>query len=503
MSKIKIYAAEAELSPLFENKTIAYCADIIDKPNQEILDRIKKSVAKASIGDKELFYHTSILVTTTWNKNDDIFTPPVVWAARNTPVDKPTNLEHDATKIVGHITGSWAIDDEGNIIEDTKDIVSLPSKFHILVGSVIYKFWDNNEEYETRATKLLEEIAAGTKYVSMECRFGDFDYMLKNDKEMRVIARNEDTAFLSKYLRAFGGTGEFNNYSIGRIVKDISFCGKGYVDKPANPESIIFSQDDIFDFAKAKICEKNDVLKIVGVSHNNTVKNEMEKHIMSDFLTEQNQELKTKNETLEKQVAELKEQFAKSNVSKLEKDIESLKAQAESLGGDLKSKSEELSVKETETKSLQAKVDELTKSNEDLAKSNEELNTKIAKIEAEQKTQSRISMLVDAGISREDAEKDVTTFASLDDTQFEAVANRIIEAAKMMDEKKKKEMKDNTAKCSEETKVDETTVDSAKIVDDEVISASADTNINDEVHNSLVKNLTAALKTSDKEHGDK
>ena len=38
---------------------------------------------------------------------------------------------------------------------------------------------------------------------------------------------------------------------IGRLLRNITFCGKGYVKKPANPDSIIFSETT--DFSKASL----------------------------------------------------------------------------------------------------------------------------------------------------------------------------------------------------------------------------------------------------------
>ena len=50
----------------------------------------------------------------------------------------------------------------------------LPEKFHILTGSVIYLGF-TQDDLKERATKLVAEIENGTKYVSMECFFNDFD----------------------------------------------------------------------------------------------------------------------------------------------------------------------------------------------------------------------------------------------------------------------------------------------------------------------------------------
>jgi hypothetical protein len=56
---------------------------------------------------------------------------------------------------------------------------------------------------------------------------------------MRIIERNEKTAFLTKHLRAYGGKGEFEGSKLGRVLRRIVFSGKGLVSKPANPESVI------------------------------------------------------------------------------------------------------------------------------------------------------------------------------------------------------------------------------------------------------------------------
>jgi hypothetical protein len=130
---------------------------------------IKKDEIKALAGvdDKDLYYTQSILVSTDWNKNDDIFDSKEVWAAKDTPTHKPTNIEHQESKIVGHIINNWPITEEGVIISDGTPIENLPSKYHVLTASVIYTGFTEPELRE-RTSDLIQEIEAGTKYVSME-----------------------------------------------------------------------------------------------------------------------------------------------------------------------------------------------------------------------------------------------------------------------------------------------------------------------------------------------
>lgn len=83
----------------------------------------------------------------------------------------------------------------------------------------------------------------------MECLFSDFDYsVVSPDGEMKVVARNDESAFLTKHLRVYGGKGVYEGYKVGRLLRNIAFSGKGLVNKPANPRSIILQPDeDPFD----------------------------------------------------------------------------------------------------------------------------------------------------------------------------------------------------------------------------------------------------------------
>jgi hypothetical protein len=217
---MKIFLSEIDDNleeKIIASKSISYAslAEPVDSVKEK--QQIKNMKSLASYKDSDLYYVQSILVTSSWNKNDDIFDSQEIWLAKNTPEDKPTNLEHDESIIIGHITSNWPIDDDGNIIPEDTNINELPDKYHILTGSVIYNGF-SQPELKERAEQLISEIQSGEKFVSMECFFKGFDYGLKNKEtgEYKVLARNDHTAHLTKYLRAYGGLGEHENYKIGR-----------------------------------------------------------------------------------------------------------------------------------------------------------------------------------------------------------------------------------------------------------------------------------------------
>lgn len=204
-----------------------------------------------------------ILVSTNWNKNDDIFTREETWKARNTPMFKPANMEHrgsefDGNEIIGVITDVCPVDDEYEEISDSK----CPDKsFHLAINTKLWRAY-----FPSTVSQVLAKIDAGTQFMSMECLFSDFGYGLceKGSDDINLVPRNEMTAGLSSYLRCYGGDGiieiEGKMYRIGRWLKDFTFSGVGYVDVPANEESITFD--------KYKVGTANLKLKSLDFSDN-------------------------------------------------------------------------------------------------------------------------------------------------------------------------------------------------------------------------------------------
>ena len=142
---MKIYDIEKEcgLEKAIANASVCFETELInDSKTKDYASAwlADKNLAEAHINDDDLYRVYSILVTSSWNRNDDIFSPEEVWAARDTPVFKPTNLEHDEKQMVGAMVDSWAVDEEFNLIADDIDPSDLPDQFHILASSVTVSY---------------------------------------------------------------------------------------------------------------------------------------------------------------------------------------------------------------------------------------------------------------------------------------------------------------------------------------------------------------------------
>jgi len=441
--EIPVYKAEAEdgISEAIqakENRSVAaYCPILTDKDvissaavektKIQDIDSFNRSVA-SNQDQFDLEYIYSILATTGWNRNDDVFDSYETWSARNTAEDKPFNKGHDPNNIIGHITGNAVVDENYELVTEESEIDSLPDKFHILTSAVVYKHISSRDEKLSLATKaLLQEILEGKWFVSMEALFSNFDYALMDAQgEQKIVSRNEDTAFLSKHLRSYGGAGEYEGSRVGRLMRNLTFSGKGLVENPGNPESIIFKQEDNVIFRGVATSQPN---------FNALVTSSKGESSMSDN-NEQVQTLKAQVEKLESRLKALDEEKVKAQISEFEAACAGKDAEISELILKLESANE---AGEVSNKTLEELVAAKAESDKIVA----ELTEKLEAIQAESIKTSRISALVDKGVEKTAAESLVETFAGITDEQFEALIQHFTEAPhwpghKPDDEKKKK-----------------------------------------------------------------
>ena len=463
---MKIFAAEIEDGLEHEiatsaSITYACLAEPVADTNEK--QKIKEVKSIASIEDSDLYYVQSILVSSSWNKNDDIFDKVEVWKAKNTPEDKPTNLEHDESTIIGHITANWPITEDGSPIDMDTSYDYLPDKYHIVTGSVIYRGF-SNPELRDRAENLIAEIESGNKFVSMECFFKGFDYGLinKSTGEYKILPRNDKTAHLTKHLRSYGGAGEHENYKIGRVLRDITFSGKGFVNKPANPDSIIFSQESILN-------KKNTNLTETGVSMNKSTS------------TVENIEMSSETTIQPEVVAEVIESVVTETVAPVvETETEAaMKKKEEML------KEEMMKKKEEETKKMKADYEEsiakvVSEKDSVIAQMKTELDTaneviagykaKEAEMLKKEKNMKRKASLLGCGFDEATSEATIEKFDSLADDAFDAMTTLFagkmppwLEKIKKGDDEETDKTKDGKKKASVEETVDSSALENVEV----------------------------------------
>lgn len=410
--------------------SIAYCAPFSIKEGKAETKSDIGSIEKLLAENKDqndLYYLESVLVSTNWNRNDDVFLSDVTWSARNTPEDKQFNFMHDENDIIGHITGSYVINKDGQVIAD--DSEQTPKDFDIITTAVLYNSWMNEENRE-RMQRIIAEIDEDKWFVSMECLFAGFDYAVINKTgNQQLITRSEASSFLTKHLRAYGGTGEYEGYKVGRALRDISFSGKGLVSNPANPRSIILNSKSIafsvseistieeINMSKSQVQDEQVVEKpvvaqelaeeVVGTVEADAVDTESGAEDVAEATEEVTDkvEVTAEEETVETADYDDDENHDKKKKQKQEEEDESKAALEEVL------------------KSFKAKIAALEAIVAKSAKDLQEAEAAMYDMKKSQKEDKRKAALIEAGVSTDEVDDTFASFDALDDEAFNAVVS--------------------------------------------------------------------------------
>ena len=374
---MQIYKSEQldGLSDKLGNNSIAMICQIVESEDLNKISEQKK-LSLASINDRptqeDLYYLNSILVSAGWNKNDDVFDVADLWNARETPIDKPFNYMHDSNDIIGHMISSAAMLEDGTIFKDG----DLPDRMDLVTSAVIYKVWSDPDQTE-RINNLISKIDKGELAVSMECVFRNFDYALISPSgDVVVRARDENSAFLTKHLRAYGGSGEYQGYKIGRLLRDLYFSGKGLVDKPANPRSIILPKE---------------VNPFKPVTNLTTL-------AMEVIMPEENSALA----------------LAEADIKTLKTALDTEKASAQTLAT-------EVVTHKATIINLEAKVTELENSIATITQEKLTLSQELQKMVADVRAMARKTALLNAGATEDKATELIEKFATASDDMFDSV----------------------------------------------------------------------------------
>ena len=437
---MNIYQSEIDdglRDQVLSNNTLAW--DIVAESFTPEINMKSSALEKIVAENKEqidLYYLRSILVSSGWNKNDDVFHPQELWDARNTPEDKPFNFMHDERDIIGHITGNTVVDREGNEIASDEE---LPDAFNILTTAVVYTEWSDSSQRD-RMKKIVAEIEEGKWFVSMECLFPDFDYaLIGEDGRTEVITRDEASAFLTKHLRAYGGNGQYDNYRVGRLLRNLSFSGKGLVSKPANPNSVILDRTGSLGSENITYAKEITLTESKSYFKEKEMSDSHEKQI--DDLRAELAEAKAANEALQEKVAAEQQAEFDAKIATFE--------------ATLAEKDEQISGFESKVSEVEATVAEQAEKLTETAKALQAKEEELAIMYKQQATTQRKAQLAELGFDDAEASETVEQFDAMDDDTFGQVVALMKKKGKEMPWDKNKDKKEE----EEETKAEETVLE--------------------------------------------
>lgn len=431
MFDVPVYKAERDLglagkvraSRSFAVAALAQLADPdpgLVIPKRAWAEAFKHKVKATNEGQPDLHYLKTILVSTVWNKNDDVFVREETWAARHTPEDKRFNYEHVDEDIIGHITANYVVNDAHETVADDTAVDELPDPFHIVTPCVLYRYWDD-ESLQERMDSVIAEIAEGKWYVSMEVGFRDFDYALRRaDGTTKVVARGEKTAFLTKHLRAYEGSGTYQDYKVGRVLRRMVFIGKGLVRNPANSASVILTGDESqpFSSSASEFIRGPEELGYVSASRaSGSADTKGDIDMAADVTVAA---LEAENKSLKEANAGLKSQLEKGDADKA-------KAREDALKADLKAKEDEIAALKSQVVAGEQKLKAATEEADTLKataleseKARAALEAEAAEKAAEAKKLARTAALAKAlGMEDYEAAKMEEYLRALPDDKFD------------------------------------------------------------------------------------
>ncbi len=269
----------------------------------------------------------------------------------------------------------------------------------------------------------------------MECMFPSFDYaVIDKQGNQKVVARSEQTSFLSKYLRSYGGTGVYQDYKVGRLLRGLFFSGKGIVDNPANKRSVI-----------------------LHTNFSSTASNLYIREVKMDELDKMKAELAKTQADNAKLTLELS-QKAKAEVTQ---EIESAKSEAKVAKSELDTVKAELATTKTALDVANANVTKAlaeAKAEKDKA---DEMGKECATLKLEAVKATRVSQLVKAGLDEAKATEVYAKWGAVADDQFGDIVALHTKAMDDDDEDDKSEAAakakaeaDAKAKAAEKVKAD-------------------------------------------------
>ena len=185
-------------------------------------------------------------VVNEFNKNGDGIDTKTAIESVQQFIHKPTNIEHNKTKVVGHIVNAGFSDYSDssvliNIDEDQKDA------FNIALGAVVYKTVDKDFATMLENSTNPENKMHNTISASWEIGFSEYSIAIgsKNLKDAEIISDPEKVMEMKGILKSFGGKGmtEDGRPVYRLITGKVYPLGIGFTMKPAaNVKGVISNE---------------------------------------------------------------------------------------------------------------------------------------------------------------------------------------------------------------------------------------------------------------------
>ena len=185
------------------------------------------------------------------NKNGDVINSATAAEMVKNFINKPINIEHDRSRVVGCIlTANFSKFGNNESLAEL-DVKNMKEPFYITLGGVMWKIINPQlanliEESNDPSSENYMKVSA-----SWELGFSDYDLVLldnnnKNLEDAKFITDEGQKDKLSKNLKALGGTGKIDNntYIYRQVIGDVIPLGIGLTSNPAADVQGVATKDN-------------------------------------------------------------------------------------------------------------------------------------------------------------------------------------------------------------------------------------------------------------------
>ena len=226
----------------FENDIVASCVDgtcqrfNISQASLETLRPLIPEEVDLTKNIDLLGVAFNAAVVNKFNKNGDGIDTDTALAIGDYFINKPTNIEHNKEKVVGHIISSAFSDINTSELLERDQLRGSLDPFNISLGALVYKVVNPS------FARMLEQTDENESFhnkisASWEIGFNDYYIALgsKDLNEAELITEKSQIKEFKKYLRAYDGEGVMDDGTpVNRlVVGDIYPLGIGFTTNPA------------------------------------------------------------------------------------------------------------------------------------------------------------------------------------------------------------------------------------------------------------------------------
>jgi hypothetical protein len=312
-------------------------------------------------------------VVNKFNKNGDGIDSKTAIEYTKNFVHKPTNIEHDKDKIVGHIASAGWSEYGTSRVLTAEELQGYTKPFNIALGALVYK--SANSTFAEAIEKSVDPKGGMYHSISTSWEVGFSDFVLavgsEYVEEARIISDPEEMEEMVGCLRSFGGSGKTDKgETVNRLITGKIYpLGIGYTTNPAADVKGIYMKQD----------QENTIV----------IKDKRDKNISQSEKTNVNLKKNNSMET-EKVIDELKDLLADKKFSQ-----EAIASMTSTFNDAIKEKDEEfraeLAKANEEKEAIAKEQEELKSSVEELKTKFDEAQLKIADYEAAEKAEKAIA----------------------------------------------------------------------------------------------------------------